>query len=158
MSARRSRPEATAMPSRSATPPEAVVVRDFAQILLNALASRDIDKVAGFFADDAVVMMSDSPQAVGELEVRALWSGLINRPDFALTLESFKTDASRDIDMASDVGTYTLKGRAASPERGRYLIVWRRTGVQWKVIAAMFTATAPHAAGRMSVMGMKAQG
>ena len=143
------------MPSRSATPPEAAVVRDFAQILLNALASRDIDKVAGFFADDAVVMMSDSPQAVGELEVRALWSGIISRPDFALALESFKTDASRDIDMASDVGTYTLKGRGAAPERGRYLIVWRRTRVQWKVIAAMFTASTSRAAGRMSVMGAK---
>ncbi|HKG92882.1 MAG TPA: DUF4440 domain-containing protein [Gemmatimonadaceae bacterium] len=148
------------MPPRSATPPEAVVVRDFAQILLNALESRDIDKVAGFFADDAVVMMSDSPQAVGDLEVRALWSGLISTPGFALALDSFKTDASREIDMASDLGTYTLKSDAPSrpaQERGRYLIVWRRTGLQWKVIAAMFTATAPHATGRMSVMGLRAQ-
>ena len=146
------------MPPRSATPPEAVVVRDFAQILLNALASRDIDKVASFFADDSVVMMPDSPQAVGDLEVRALWSGLISRPDFALTLDSFKTDASRDIDMASDLGTYSLKGADAAQQRGRYLMVWRRTGLQWKVIAAMFTSTAPHASGRMSVMGARMEG
>lgn len=149
------------MQPRSATPAEAVVVRDFAQILVNALESRDLDRVASFFADDAVLMLPSAPQAVGDLEVRALWAGLINAAGFGLKLESFKTDASRDIDMASDLGAYTLSGAApgrAAPERGRYLMVWRRTGVQWKVIAAMFTATAPQASGRMTVMGARMDG
>jgi ketosteroid isomerase-like protein len=75
---------------------------------------------------------------------------MMNTPGFNLTFNPEQIVLSSSGDMALDRGTYQLmiapSGRAQN-DTGKYVVVWRKIGNEWKAAADIFNSDRPPAAG-----------
>jgi uncharacterized protein (TIGR02246 family) len=119
-------------------------IRELDRRWVAAVAARNLDAIASVYADDAVLMMPNAPQAYGRDEISAGWAKLLQAPGVSLSFRPAKIDVAEGGDMASDIGTYTfaMTGPAGRVEdRGKYLVVWKKVNGAWKVLADMFNSS-----------------
>ena len=107
-----------------------------------AAEAKDLDKLVSFYAEDASVLPFNAPIARSKDEIRRLWSNLISSPGFHLHFAPTKIDLSRNADMAYEIGAFELKmndaqGNATTTP-GKYVVVWKKQGKQWKAAADIF--------------------
>ncbi len=99
--------------------------------LVAGLAAKDINKVSGFYADDAQFLQPGSAPAVGREEIHKSWAALINSPSYvSLTFSATTVNVSEAGDVAWEVGTYDAstkdsKGKPTA-EKGKYLLIWKK--------------------------------
>lgn len=109
-----------------------------------AVANRDSNKLAGFYAADANVYAPDMPAMRGREGVKAFAGAFTNLGVKALTLET--TDVYGDSSMVVEEGTYSTDyGNGKAAEKGKYLVVWKPENGQWKMYRDIFNADAPPA-------------
>lgn len=104
--------------------------------------------VAQLYAPDGAIMPPGAPKAQGPEEVEKVWSSLMAMPGFGLTFKADDIAVSSAGDMALDRGTYRLQmGSPGAPiqEIGKYVVVWRKVGGEWKVAADIFNSDGPPA-------------
>ena len=100
--------------------------------------SGDPDKVASFFAPDAVIMVSGAPPTVGAVAIKALAQQLMNDPAFTLTFASDRVYVAASGDLAAARGIYKQtatdpKTKAAVTQTGSYVTVFKpRSDGDWK--------------------------
>ncbi len=85
--------------------------------------------------------MANSSQAI-----RDAWQSMMQTPNFDLTFEPETIVVSSSGDMALDRGTYNLAmNPPGGPVRdsGKYVVVWRKSGDEWKVAADIFNSNQP---------------
>lgn len=104
--------------------------------LFAALAGRDAPRVAGFFAEDAVLHVAGMPPVEGRVAIQQFYHNL-----FRFLLESRLTpgptvaSASRDLAYSTGRTSNTFRGAdGATSYGGRYALVWRRLDGEWKVV------------------------
>ena len=107
-----------------------------------AAETKDLEKLLSFYAEDAAVLPFNAPIAQSKDQIRQLWSNLISSPGFHLHFAPTKVDLSRNADMAYEIGTFELKmndaqGNATTTP-GKYVVVWKKQGTQWKAAADIF--------------------
>lgn len=110
-----------------------------------AIVARDVDKIVGLHAPDAVVMMSNNPLASGSSAIRTAYNGLVNTPRVSLTWVPTNIDVVSPT-VATDVGTYTLAyngpaGRVT--DNGNYVTIWHKIDGQWRVAVDAPVSTLP---------------
>lgn len=99
--------------------------------LVAALAAKDINKVSGFYADDAQFLQPGSAPAVGREDIHKSWAALINSPSYvSLTFSATNVNVSEAGDVAWEVGTYDAstkdsKGKPTA-EKGKYVLIWKK--------------------------------
>jgi uncharacterized protein (TIGR02246 family) len=109
-----------------------------------AFNAKDAKKVASFYADDAVLMSPDSPMVRGRSNIevhyeetfRVMFSDVQMKP-----VESVITGT-----RAFEVGTSsaTRPGDAsARTENGKYLVIYKRVGNNWKIAYDMYNSDQP---------------
>jgi uncharacterized protein (TIGR02246 family) len=89
----------------------------------------DIDAVAGFYAEDGMVLPPDAARQEGREAIRAFWSGAMEQglKDVDLTaVEVYPQD-----DLVTEVGTFTATAPAAegggqAAVAGKYIVLWKR--------------------------------
>lgn len=111
-----------------------------------ALAAKDLDRVMGFFADDAQSLADNAAPARGREEVRALWEALLALPGLVFTTKDEIVQVSDGGDMAYTIGAHrigfdTPEGRIE--DEGKYLLVWRKRAGVWKLVADMSNSNLP---------------
>jgi uncharacterized protein (TIGR02246 family) len=124
---------------------EEQTIRDLDRQWVAAVAAKDVERTRAFYAPDAVFMAPNAPTASGDA-LRAAWAQMLGMPNLALTFSPTQVRVSGDGTMAYDVGTYSFAfdgphGRVQ--DQGKYLVVWRKVGGQWKAAADMFNTNAP---------------
>ena len=102
-----------------------------------AAAAKDADAFASFYADDAVLMLEEAPDARGKEALRTTIGTLMQDPAFALTFEPDRVVAARSDDLAYETGSYslTLSGADGNPQTqpGHYSVVWeKQADGSWK--------------------------
>lgn len=107
-----------------------------------AAGAKDLDKTTSFYAADASCFPFNAPIATGKDNIRQLWSHLFESPGFQLQFAPTKIEVASSGDMAYDVGTFELKmnDAAGNPTTtpGKYVVVWKKEGAQWKAVADIF--------------------
>jgi ketosteroid isomerase-like protein len=94
-------------------------------------ADKDINVLAGEYADDAVLASPGDPLATTDIDRRKAIGGLINDPNFKLTFATDDVRVASAGDMASSRGHYTITttdkatGKAATSS-GTYLTVYKK--------------------------------
>lgn len=116
-----------------------------------AAGAKDVDKTVSYYADDAIVMPPNSPQATGKEPIRAIWKGMLGAPGFSGGWKSTKVDVARSGDLAYVSGSYELTENDASgkpvSDKGKYLEVWKKqANGSWKCVADIFNSDLPPAA------------
>jgi uncharacterized protein (TIGR02246 family) len=117
---------------------------------LQMIKDKDSAGIAQFYADDGVVMPPNQPLVTGREGIAKFWQSMTAIPEATLTFQPDRIDFSSAGDVAIDRGSYrfTAKpGGQAVDETGKYLVVWKKVGNEWKVAADMFSSDGPAAGG-----------
>ena len=110
--------------------------------------AKDAAGIAQFYAEDGAVMPPNMAMAKGRPAVQQVWASMMQTPGFDLTFAPEEIVVSGSGDMALDRGTYRLTMTAAGApqtDTGKYVVVWRKVGGEWKAAADIFNSDKPAA-------------
>lgn len=133
-----------------ATAADEQAIRSANERWLQLIRAKDAAGVAQLYAEDGVVLPANEKSAHGRDAIREWWNRWMQVPGYDLTFQTDQLVLSRSGDMALDRGTYrfaaTLPSGAIN-DTGKYVVVWRKIGDEWKVAADIFNSDLPAAGG-----------
>jgi uncharacterized protein (TIGR02246 family) len=124
-------------------------VKDVEAAWVKDAATKDVDKYAGYYSDDASVLMPNAPIINGRDNIKAALKPMLADPNFALTFQSTRAEASKGGDFVYTVGTYSMtrsgpKNKTAVTDKGKYLTVFKKQADgSWKAVADMINSDMP---------------
>jgi uncharacterized protein (TIGR02246 family) len=139
--------EAASGPS-ALTPAEEAQIRAADSLFAVGTNTGDADRVAGVYAEDALLMPPNAPPIKGRAAIREFWNGLLQPYAVVITLGTDQIEGRGD--LAYVVGHYRFvttpkaKGTPAmSPEDGKFLEVFKRQpDGSWRYVADMYSPNA----------------
>ena len=146
-------PAAAILPLLSCTPApsvdpqaEAAVIRELDRQWQAAVDARDLEACLSFYAPNAVEMQPNAPAIVGLPAIRAWFQSGLLQPGISNVFAPDTIEISASGDLAYDRGTYrfameTPGGRVE--DVGKYLMIWKKIGGQWKVIVDISNSDGP---------------
>ena len=117
---------------------------------LQLVKAKDAAGIAALYAEDGAVMPPNAPIGKGRAAIQQTWASLMQTPGFALTFAPEQIVVSASGDMALDRGTYRLAlapHGTAQTDTGKYVVVWRKIGDEWKAAADIFNSDLPASGG-----------
>jgi uncharacterized protein (TIGR02246 family) len=117
---------------------------------LQLVKAKDASGIAQLYAEDGAVMPPNAPIGKGRAAIQQTWASMMRTPGFDLTFTPEQIIISSSGDMALDRGTYALKvapGGTTQTDTGKYVVVWRKVGGDWKAIADIFNSNLPASGG-----------
>ena len=110
------------------------------------MKAKDAAGIALLYADDGAVMPPNAPIGKGRAAIQQTWASMMRTPGFDLTITPEQILVSSSGDMALDRGTYSLtvapEGKTQT-DTGKYVVVWRKIGSEWKAAADIFNSDLP---------------
>jgi uncharacterized protein (TIGR02246 family) len=107
-----------------------------------AVAAGKAADIAALYAADAIALPPNSDVVRGQQAIQKYWQGTLDSgvKEIALTT----TDLEVTGDMAVETGTATVKDAAGKVlDRGKYLVVWKQAGGQWKLYRDIWNSSVP---------------
>ena len=117
---------------------------------LQLVKAKDAPGIAKMYSEDGAVMPPNAPIGKGSAAIQQTWASMMGTPGFDLTFAPEQIVISSSGDMALDRGTYALKvAPAGKPQTdtGKYVVVWRKIGGEWKAVADIFNSDLPASGG-----------
>lgn len=117
---------------------------------LQLVEAKDAAGIAELYAEDGTVMPPNAPIGKGRAAIQQTWASMMATPGFGLTFTPEQIFVSSSGDMALDRGTYSLTvapGGTTQTDTGKYVVVWRKIGSEWKVAADIFNSDLPASGG-----------
>ena len=117
---------------------------------LQLVKAKDAAGIAALYAEDGAVMPPNAPIGKGRGAIQQTWESMMRTPGFDLTFVPEQIIVSSSGDMALDRGTYRLTiapDGTAQTDTGKYVVVWRKIGSEWKAAADIFNSDLPASAG-----------
>jgi ketosteroid isomerase-like protein len=121
-------------------------IRGHANRWLQLIKAKDAAGIAQFYAEDGAVMPPNAPIGKGHAAIQKTWASMMQTPGFDLTFSPEEIVVSSSGDMALDRGTYRLTVASAGmpqTDTGKYVVVWRKVGGDWKATADIFNSDLP---------------
>jgi uncharacterized protein (TIGR02246 family) len=112
-----------------------------------AAATRDADRVASFYAEDAIAYPPQEPAAIGRPAAKKVWAAYFADKSFTISWKTVHAEVAKSGDLGYTTGTYesSFKGADGKPvsEKGKYLCTWRKQkDGTWKAIHDMWNSDA----------------
>jgi uncharacterized protein (TIGR02246 family) len=117
---------------------------------LQLVKAKDAAGIAQLYAEDGAVMPPNAPIGKGRRAIQQTWASMMRTPGFGLTFVPEQIVVSSSGDMALDRGTYSLTiapDGTTQTDTGKYVVVWRKIGREWKVAADIFNSDLPSSGG-----------
>ena len=108
--------------------------------------ARDLDKLVGHYADDAVLMSPGGPASVGKDAIRSVLKPMVSDPAMTLKFQASKVDTSSSGDMGY---TYTLtmtdpQSKQLINDHGNYVTVYKKgADGSWKAVSDIASSAVP---------------
>ena len=112
-----------------------------------AAATRDAERVASFYAEDAIAYPPNEPLAIGRPAAKKLWAAYFADKTFTITWKTVRAEVAKSGDLGYTAGTYEASfkgpdGKQVS-EKGKYVCTWRKQkDGTWKAIHDIWNADA----------------
>ena len=135
-------------PVRAGTDEQAV--RGLVDRWLQLIKAKDAAGIGQLYAEDGAVMPPNAPISKGRPAIQQAWASMMRTPGFGLTFAPEQIILSSSGDMALDRGTYRLTVAPDGTTRtdtGKYVVVWRKIGGEWKAAADIFNSDLPASGG-----------
>lgn len=113
---------------------------------LQLVRAKDAAAVAQLYAEDGAVMPPNESAGKGREAIGQWWARSMQLPGYDLAFTTDQLIVSASGDMALDRGTWTFKANPPSgaiDDGGKYIVVWRKIGGEWKVAADIFNSDKP---------------
>ncbi len=127
-----------------------LAIRGHVDHWLQLVKAKDAAGIAQLYAEDGAVMPPNAPIAKGHGAIQQTWASMMGTPGFGLTFVPEQIIVSSSGDMALDRGTYRLTvapGGTTQTDTGKYVVVWRKIGREWKAAADIFNSDLPASGG-----------
>ena len=125
-------------------------IRGHVERWMELVKARDAASIAALYAEDGAVMPPNAPIGKGRAAIQETWAAMMATPGFDLTIIPEQIIVSSSGDMALDRGTYRLAitpDGAPQTDSGKYVVVWRKIGGEWKAAADIFNSDLPASGG-----------
>jgi ketosteroid isomerase-like protein len=107
-----------------------------------ALKKGDAAALANMYTTDAKAMPPNDEIAQGRAAIQKVWQGAIDAGMRDLTFEVLEVEKKGD--SLYEVGKYKLNGADGKQmDHGKYLVVWKREGGQWKLHRDIWNSSMP---------------
>lgn len=112
-----------------------------------AAATKDAERVASFYAEDAVAYPPNEPVCVGRAAAKKVWAAYFADESFKISWKTNHAEAARSGDLGFTAGTYEASykgpdGKVVS-EKGKYLCTWKKQADgSWKATHDMWNTDA----------------
>jgi uncharacterized protein (TIGR02246 family) len=113
------------------------------------VATKDEGKFASYYSSDASFLMPNMPAITGRDNIEAALKPMLADPNFALTFQATRAEASKGGDFVYTLGTYSMTMSSPTDkkpvtDKGKYLTVYKRqANGNWKAVADMFNSDMP---------------
>lgn len=112
-----------------------------------AAGKRDVEKVASYYAEDAVAYPPNEPVCVGREAAKKVWAAYFSEPSFNISWKSTHAEMATSGEIGFTSGTYedSFKGPDGNlvHETGKFLCVWKKQADgSWKAIHDMWNTDA----------------
>ena len=127
-----------------------LAIRGHVDRWLQLVKAKDAAGIAELYAEDGAVMPPSAPIGKGRAAIQQTWASMMRTPGFDLTFVPEQIVVSSSGDMALDRGAYSLTiapNGTAQTDTGKYVVVWRKIGREWKVAADIFNSDLPASGG-----------
>lgn len=112
------------------------------QQFVAALSRGDAAGIVALYTSSAQLFPANSEIVSGQQAIEQFWQGAVKAGIKNLTLTTLEAEAQED--TAYEVGTYTLPGDGGKMlDVGKYVVVWKRVGDQWKLHRDIWTTSVP---------------
>ena len=114
-------------------------IKDADAAMAKDMGSKAFDKMAGYYADDAVLITPGAPAAVGKDAINGMAKTLVDI-DMELKFAPTKVDVAKSGDIGFTQGSYTMaatdpKTKRRTMEKGNYVTVYKKQADGgWKII------------------------
>jgi uncharacterized protein (TIGR02246 family) len=119
-----------------------IAIRKIDAAWSRAANAKDLDEVVRLYAVDGSILPFNAPIATGTAAIRQVWSSLVSKPGYSLTLSPMKITVAASRDIAWELGTFELKLNDAQGKPtaipGKYVVAWTKIDGAWKVSADVF--------------------
>ena len=112
-------------------------------------ASKDPDKIAVHYADDAVLMAPGSPATTGKDAIRSELKQMVSDPTLSLKFQASKVEVAKSGDLAYTQGSYTLtltdpQTKQVINDHGSYVTTYRKQADgTWKAVVDIASSEVP---------------
>src|SRR5215212_4350570 len=111
------------------------VSRDWAK----AAGSGDIERIVGYWADDATVLAPDQPAAVGKEAIRKFVRESVSIPGFSITWEpehaTISADGNFGYMLERNTVTFADSAGTVHTQHAKAVTIWRKNAAgEWKCI------------------------
>lgn len=136
------------------TPASAGAGDDPAQILIKldddwskAAATRDPERVASFYAEDAIAYPPNEPVAVGKAAAKKVWANYLSDSSFSISWKTLHAGVAKSGDLGFTSGSYEASFNGPDGkkvvEKGKYLCNWQKQkDGSWKAVHDMWNTDA----------------
>lgn len=110
---------------------------------LQLVKVKDAAGISQLYAQDGAVMPPNAPIGKGRAAIEQTWASMMKTPGFDLNIVPEQIIISSSGDMALDRGTYSLTiapDGTTQTDTGKYVVVWRKVGGEWKAAADIFNS------------------
>lgn len=112
------------------------------KVFMAAYARADAPGLAALYTGDGQIMPPNSDVVTGKQGLEALFRSFWEAGDAVIKLETVEAEGFGE--TAYEVGKYTLSGKGGKvSDRGKYIVIWRKQGGQWKLHRDMFNSSMP---------------
>ncbi|MGA2981363.1 MAG: nuclear transport factor 2 family protein [Terriglobales bacterium] len=124
-------------------------IKDIEAAWVKDANTKDADKWASYYAEDASTLFPGSGILNGKAAVKAAMVPFMADPNFSLTFQSTRTMASKGGDMVYSLGTYTMimtnpKTKKPMTDKGKFLTVYtKQADGTWKAVADTYNSDSP---------------
>ncbi len=111
--------------------------------------AKDLDKLVGFYTDDAVLMAPGTAPAVGKDAIRSGLKQMVADPALSLKFEATRVEVASGGDMAYTQGSYTMTMMDPSTkkpinDKGSYVTVYKKQADgSWKAVSDIASSATP---------------
>jgi len=124
-----------------AEPDASARIAEAGQRFLQLFAASDPASIAACYTEDAQIMTASMSPVRGRAAIESLFK-FTRRPGHTLEFKSEDLDVLGS--TAIEIGAYVRRDEERSPvDRGRYMVVWKRVGGEWKIHRDMFARGTP---------------
>jgi ketosteroid isomerase-like protein len=108
-----------------------------------AAVAKDIERVASFYAEDAIAYPPNAPMAAGKAAAKKIWASYFSDPSFAISWKTDHAEIAGDLGYTSGTYENSFKGPDGKTvqAKGKYVVVWRKQkDGGWKAIHDIWNA------------------
>lgn len=108
------------------------------------VAKGDAGALAGLYAEGAQLFPPNEEMIIGRPDIRHFWQTFIDMGMKGLTLDI--SSAEQHGEVIVETGRYVVLGpQGQEMDRGKYLVVWKRSGRNWRIYRDIWNSSVPAA-------------